>query len=210
MGVEILPPPTQEFAVGNVSGPNPYAAGGFVIDLTGSFASVDWIELIVTTVGPNLPPVHIEYALDTPTAGKVTVKLMRDRFDRATLTIGNVSGQPGGVTVAAASGVLVTAAGGHTHTTDGGHAGHGVVSTVANALTVDAVGGVGTAQQTAHQHATSAGAHTHDAIANHQHTDNNLYEHQHVTTQTQTDLASVEIGAVNLSGTTWRFLAKGA
>lgn len=164
-----------DIVTGSLVGPNPYAAGGFTLDLRSSLASLNFLDLAVAVPG-SLPPVHPQVTINAPTAGQAVIVLMRHRYDRPTA----VTGQPGGVTVAGASGQLTAAAA-------------GTVSTVANALSVDALG-AGTAQQTTHQHS-------------HQHATNILYEHSHVLTQT--DAASVEIGAVNLSGTTWRYLAVG-
>lgn len=177
---QILAGAVLDLLTGNVSGPNPYAAGGFTVDLTASVSSVDFFGLAVLIVGPNLPPHHCEYTLNSPDPGKVKVKVMRHRYDK--LDAGNsATSQPGGVTLATTSGQLSVAAA-------------GTVSTAVNALSVDALG-TGNAQNTSHQHS-------------HQHAMNVLYQHTHAATET--NAASVELGAVDLSGTTWRYLAVGA
>jgi hypothetical protein len=178
MSVTSLPAPTSpKIVTGNLAGPNPYASGGFTVDLSASFASVDFFALSILSVGTNLPPAHYEYTLNSPGAGQVKVKVMRHRYDRPTA----VTGQPAGVSIGASSGQLTAAAA-------------GTVSTAVQAQAVDALGS-GTAQNTNHQHS-------------HQHATNILYEHSH--TLTETNAASTELGGVDLSGTTWRYLAVGA
>lgn len=172
---------------GSVSGPNPYAAGGFDVDLSATFATISFFALSITTIGPNLPPVHYEYALDTPAVGKVRVKIMRHRYDK--VDAGNsATSQPGGVTLATSSGQNVVSEAAHTHT-----------QSALTAQAVDAVGGAGNATRVSV--ATGAGT-------SHTHAMNTLYQHTHAATQT--DAASVELGAVDLSGSTWRWLAVGA
>lgn len=201
--------PLSTFTTGAKVGPAAYVAGGVGVDLSAIFSSLTFFAVICTTVGPNLPPVEYHYALNSPAAGQAKFKPMRKRFDR--FTFGSTTGSPGGVTVNAAA-TTTTSDAGHTHVSQGGHTGHGLVSTVMDAKLVDVLG-AGTAQNTLHDHAAAGGAHTHPAVAAHPHSIPSLYEHQHgvtVPVQTQTNVASVEVAAgVDLSGTTWRFVAKG-
>lgn len=219
MTVSSLPAPTSpKIVTGNVTGPNPYAAGGFTVDLSATFATVSYFAMAITTVGANLPPAHYEYALDSPSAGKVTVKVMRHRYDKVS-SVDNVSGQPAGVTVQTTSGQTVAAEAAHTHGVGSydaaAEAAHTHNQSALTAQAVDAVGGVGNATRvsaatgagTSHDHALSG---TSAAGSSHSHTDNNIYQHQHGNTQAETNAASVEMGSTNLSGTTWRYLAVGS
>lgn len=106
--VHVVNQGSEGTVTGSTSGPANYVAGGFVVDLSASLSSVDFFMLAVTAVGPNLPPCHYEYALNVPANGKITVKVMRHRYDKLT-AIGNVSGAPSGVTVANASGQTTSA-----------------------------------------------------------------------------------------------------
>lgn len=160
---------------GNVSGPASYSTGGFVLDLSGTFpTSLDFLALQLEVEDVDLPPHQIVVTRNSPAAGQATIKVMRHRYDKTT-AIGNVTGQPAGVTVQAASGATTAAA---------------------QSPGINPTTGV-------------AGLAADDAT--HSHVDNNIYEHQHGQTHTQTDDASVELAAgTNIAGATWRYMATGS
>lgn len=174
---------SPKITTGEVDGPASYATGGFELDLTDEVVSLQFVSLAIETVGPNLPPAHYEITINDPDSGIATIKVMRHRYDKLT-SVDDVSGQPGGVTVQAASGATTS-----TSNED--------VSTTGAAATVDAGAGSGAAQNEAHTHS-------------HSHTFDSIYEHGHDVTQTETDAESVELAATtDLSGTTWRYFAVG-
>lgn len=203
----------KDVFTGDVNGPASYSTGGFVVDLSASLSTLEYLELAITTVGANLPPCHYEIQLNRDASafaqGKALVKIMRDRYDEA--SVGNVSGEPGGVSVRAAKFATGLSTGSsHTHGInhdhpiatsavptaggDGVNAGIGGLSIADHTHTVDVASFTGTTP--------SGGTHSHDRSIE--------YDHNHSVTNTQTNSASVEITAgTNLSGTTWRFLAVG-
>lgn len=218
--VATLTATVPKIVTGATAGPASYATGGFVVDLSATFTDIDFFALAITTVGANLPPCHYEYALNTPTAGKVTCKVMRHRYDRA--TVGDTSAQnpPSGVTLQGASGAAVAAGSAHTHGNGtlavGDHAAHTHEQSASTALSVD-VGGVGNATRVSVATGDPSAVLTHSvagALGNessHTHVDNNLYQHGHVVTQTETNAASVELAnATNLSGSAFMYLAAGS
>lgn len=203
----------KKIQTGNVSGPASYAAGGFVLDLSASLSTLEFLELSITTNGPNLPIHHIEIRTNQDgtgfAPGKALIKIMRDRYDKA--SAGNVTGQPGGVTVQAAKAATAISAGSaHVHSISHDHPATDSSEPVAGGNGVNAaVGGVAIAS---HVHSVdipafsgntpSDGAHTHDRSFE--------YQHGHSVSTTETDSASVEMTpGVDLSGTTWRFLGVG-
>lgn len=111
------PPGSPSRTLGSVDGPSSYPTGGFVVDLSNTYSDIQFFEPVIETIGA-LPPVRFEIIRNTPGPGKVTMRLYRIRYDRATSTItGRAQNPPTGVTVRNASGT--------------------------NAQTVDAVGGSG-------------------------------------------------------------------
>ena len=126
------PPGSIADIIGSINGPANYQAGGFVVDLSNVFDTIDFVSLEVEVPGA-LPHVRVEITRNAPAAGRFTIKLMRVRYDRA--SVGNVQGQNAGVAVVANGGP---------------------------AQAVDAVGGVGTAHRVnqiyEHQHAVNQAA----------------------------------------------------
>lgn len=198
---------------GNVSGPASYATGGFELDLTASLSFIRFLSLEIETIGA-LTSDEYEVILNRDDAGAfapgvATVKLLRDRYDKTTL--GNVSGQPGGVTVQASKTATGTTTGsGHTHTMNHDHP--STTSSVPTAVApgVDAAAAMAAVDE--HTHAvdianfsgsTASATHTHDRSFE--------YEHGHaIGTVTDTAVSLTEVAnATNLSTTTWRYMAVG-
>lgn len=201
---------SQQVIVRTEAGPSSYATGGWVIDLSTFLSSVGFAQL-VTVLGSrgNLPAADLHVDLDTPTAGKVTVKVMRRRYDRVS-AYGNVTGQPAGVTVAAASGQTTGSEAAHTHSSTHDHASFTSAGPTSGAgqVLLDVVG----AQQETHTHTLDLPslAGTSGAGTSHNHTDNSIYAHNHGSTHSATNMASTELAAgTNLSTTRWRLLVVG-
>lgn len=219
------------FLIANTSGPVSYAAGGFVLDLSATFTDVKYFDAVVETPA-GLMPYRFEIARNTPSAGKVTIKVMRVRYDKVS-SVDSITGAPGGVTVQAASGATVASESTHTHgvgtfantaeavhTHDVTHDHPSFSSAGAPAGVADLLG-LGTPASAGHVHTvdvptitvTSATGSSHNhtlsgtsaAGASHNHVDNNIYQHQHTNTQAQTDSASIEVA----NGTNRRYIAVG-
>lgn len=192
-------------------GPTSYPTGGFVVDLSKTFSSLTFFDNPVVKKGLRgvLPAVRYEIVLNSPTAGKATIKIIRKRYDR-TSTVGNVTGQPVGVTVQATSGVASSSESAHTHSIDHDHASQSSTSATVGAgqVLLDAVG----PNLSTHLHNIDIPnlTGTSGAGTAHNHTDNSIYQHQHSITQTSTIYASSEMpSTTNLSATTFYICASG-
>lgn len=193
-------------------GPASYATGGFVVDLSATFSSLNSVKLAVKKGSRgSLPGGRLEYLLNTPTAGKVTVKVQKYQFTLLS-AIGNVQGQPVGVTVQGASGAVTSAEAAHIHTIDHDH------SSAASSAATNTGAAVNSALTTLNQ---NVGSHTHSvnlpnlpvnsgAGSSHTHADNNVYQHQHSASLAATNLSSAEVSnATNLSTTLFYGIATG-
>lgn len=195
---------TMEF-----TGPSSYPAGGFVVDLDSTYSSLNALKLAVKTVGANLPVAHYEVILNSPAMGQATVKVMRHRFDRVS-TIGNVTNQPGGVAVQAASGQSSATEAAHTHSIAHDHPSFssGINNSGGAQVLLNAVGP--NLEQHTHTLDLPNFVGTSGAGAAHSHQDNSIYQHQHSISYVETNLDPVELTAgTNLSGTVWNILALG-
>src|SRR5690349_1481326 len=89
-------------------GPSSYATGGFVLDFSTTYSSLNSCHLIVKKGSRGaLPAGRLGYLLNTPSAGKVTVKVFKVQFDQVS-SVAGVSSQPSGVTIQSASGVTTS------------------------------------------------------------------------------------------------------
>lgn len=202
-----------KMVTGTIAGPASYAAGGFLLDLSASLASVLWVGLVPSTIGA-IGSVELEVAVDTDLAGalaqgKAVVKVLRDVYDKATVSA--VTGQPGGVTVQAAKTATATATGsGHTHSINHDHA-----SATSSVPTAGGTNGVAAAAGfpgvSTHTHAVDLPAFSGSSTSTtHTHQRSTVYEHGHGSTQAAADATLTEVAAAtNLSGTTWRYVAVG-
>lgn len=194
---------------GEYTGPTSYPTGGFTIDLDPTYSSINGLTLMVKTRGANLPLARYEYTLNSPAVGQVKVKIMKRMYDRVS-SVGNITNQPAGVTVQAASGAASASESSHTHAIDHDH---GSFASAANgtgggAVLLDAVG----PNLEIHTHTLDIPAFTGTSGAGtaHNHTDNSIYQHQHSVTHTATNLTSTELAnATNLSGTVFYLVAHG-
>lgn len=187
---------------GTQAGPASYSTGGFTI-ATG-LATVDYADVQIQTVGPNLPPCHAEYTLS---GGNVTVKLMRHQYDKTGSSVGAVSGLPAGVSAAAASGQSYDANTAHLHTINHDHGATTSTAPTAGGTGVNTL--LGSGNLSTHTHSFDVPNYTgNSGTTTHTHTNDNIYEHQHGVTNTETDEASSEIAATtDLSGTTFYYMA---
>lgn len=189
-------------------GPSSYAAGGFVIDLSATYSSLNSFNMAVKkgTRG-NVPFGRFEYQLNTPSAGRVTVLIRKYQYTKTT-AFGNVTSQPGGVTVQGASGSS-TSSDGHTHNADHDHgaASSGALAAAGDGFAADLL-------------SPAVETHTHSVDlpnfllttpnTSHSHVDNSIYQHSHDSTRPIVNLSSIELpAATNLSATTFHCVATG-
>lgn len=189
-----------------------YPTGGFVVDLSDTFSTINFFDNPVVkkgSRGSNLPSVRYEITRNSPSAGQATIKIVRKRYDR-TSTVGNVSGQPSGVTIQATAGVSTSSESSHTHSIDHDHGSFAsaAASTGAGQVLLDVLG----PSLANHTHTLDLPPFTGTSGAGtaHDHVDNSIYAHSHSATQTSTVYASSELpNATDLSGTTWYMCASG-
>lgn len=182
-----------------------YPTGGFVVTTT--LTSVKSMDVTVNTPG-SLGQVHFICVPDSPGAGQVTVKVMRDTYKK--LSLGSPTGLPSGVTAPSSSGQTVASESSHTMDLTHGHTISAASTTMANGsglVTQVAVGGGNTSTGTHTVTIPSASFNT-GAGSAHDHTWNNIYQHQHGVTNTATDVALVEVtNGTDLSSATLNFMA---
>lgn len=174
-----------------------YVTGGFTISLSSAFTLINFANIQIETPSA-LPGTRFEYNIS---GASLTVKIMKHQYTRAA-TIGNVTNQPGGVSVLAASGGTSSSEASHTHSTDHDHPSFasGAASTGAGQVLLDALG-PSTANHT-HTVDYPNLAGTSGAGTSHNHTDNTLYSHGHSVTQPVTSMdASTQLAnGTSLSG----------
>lgn len=192
-------------------GPSSYATGGFIIDLSATYSSLNFFNVAVKkgTRG-NVPFGRFRYLLDTPTAGKVTVVVEKYQQERVS-SYDNITSQPAGVTIQTVAGQTSTSESSHTHTIDHDHAsfGSGAPSVAGASVLLDATGPTGSLAHT-HNLNLPALAGTSGTGTGHNHTDNTLYEHQHILTYISTNVTVTELpNTTNLSATTFLCMASG-
>lgn len=199
--------------MGNFSPPSSYTTGGILIDLSADFSWLGFVNLEIETVG-SLMPVHFEWQLNedltgAAAPGKAVVKLMRNRYDEA--TIGNVSGNPGGTTVQASKTAAATTTGSsHLHSMAHNHPNTTSANPVAGGVGVNSA--AGQPGMATHTHDVDLPSITVDTgSATHTHDRSFEYDHNHsFTAGTQTNAASTEVAAAtNLSTTVFRYFAAG-
>lgn len=201
-----------KIVVGNVSGPASYAAGGFELDLSASFAVLHFFKPVIETAGV-LEAEEFEVGINQDTTGalsygKVVIKIYRDRYDK--FSIGAVSGLPAGTaTQAAKFAAGTTTNSSHTHTIDHDHPAtvSAAMTAAGGAVVSNAAGGA----MELHTHSVNVPNFTGNSGANtHSHERSFEYEHSHSFTDAETDISLVEVAAAtDLSGVTFRYIAAG-
>jgi len=196
----------------SVTGPASYATGGFLHDASADFSWVGFCDVTVTTRG-SLAPCDFEYLLNKDLSsvealGKAVIKVVRGRYDKATM--GNVTGQPGGVTVQSAKTATATTTGSsHNHAINHDHAAVTSATETASGAAVNLSVGGGAAG--GHTHSfdvpsltgnTTSDTHTHDRAF--------AYDHAHTSTVATVDCSPVEVAnGTDLSATTFAVLVYG-
>lgn len=193
-------------------GPASYATGGFVIDLTATYSSLNFVALLVKKGSRGaLPGGRLRVKLNTPAVGKATIIVEKYQFLQANGVTGGVINQPAGVTVQGTSGVVTSAEASHVHTLTHDHP---VETTSTN---VDSGLGVNASLLTLLQGVVHT--HTFDLPnfvgntgpgSSHTHADNNIYQHGHSPSLTSTVLTVAELAnATNIATTLWLGMASG-
>lgn len=199
----------------SITGPASYLTGGFLHDASADFSWIGFVDLIQTVRDSDLNgPFDYEILPNRNLAsaeafGQVTIKLNRGQWDRETL--GNVTGQPGGVTVQAAKTATATSTS-HLHDITHNHA---VVTSAVpvNAGTLgqllDALGAANL--MLTHTHNFDVPNFVGNTVANlHTHDRSFEYDHSHSLTTAVTDVALSEVpNATNLSGATFKLVVYG-
>lgn len=197
------------------TGPASYATGGFLLNASTDFSWIGFLDIIATVRGPNLTgPFDFEILPNRDLAGaealgRVTIKLNKGRWDRATL--GGVTAQPGGVTIQAAKTATATSTS-HFHGIDHDHPVVTSGPVVASGLLGNLLDALGPANaMLTHTHtfdvpafvgSTPSVSHTHDRSFE--------YDHTHAATEAVTDISLVEVAAgTNLSGATFKMTVYG-
>lgn len=192
------------------TGPSSYTTGGFVIDLTSTFSSLNSFKAVVKkgTRG-NVPFGRFEILLNSPTSGKVTVLVRKYQQEKVT-AIGNVTGQPAGVTVQTSSGQVGASESSHTHDATHDHAAQASAAMTAGGAGVDTDAGAPAINTHTHSVDVPSMSVTTGAGGSHNHTDNSLYAHSHSLTHTATNTTQAELAnATDLSATTFYICATG-
>lgn len=189
-------------------GTSSYPTGGFEIDLSNTYSSINSFFLTLQAVG-SLVGYLPYYELDTPSAGIVTVKLMKKQYLRVS-SIDGATNLPSGVTLLSASGGTTSSEDAHTHPTDHDHGSFtsGVNNTPGAPSNLDALG----PNMSSHTHTLDLPEllGTSGAGTSHNHEDNTLYAHKHTLTHTATGITLVELSnGTDISSATFNLLAFG-
>lgn len=188
-------------------GPASYTAGGFVITTT--LASVQSFEASISAAGANLGQVTFEYNLNSPVAGQVTVRPLRENYAKLT-SMTDLTNLPSGISPAVASGQAFTG-NTHFHALDHDHAVTPASTTPAGGV-AGVVALVASPNATTHTHTLNLGnlvAATGTSVS-HDHTYSFIYQHAHGVTNTATNVHPGEIAATtDLSGATLNYVGVG-
>lgn len=187
----------------SATGPASYSTGGFVV--TTSLATLAAFDVEVSIPGV-LGQVRAQVTLNSPSAGKATVKLLRETYQL--LTVSTPTGLPSGVTSPTSSGSSVATETPHSHAADHDHAISAASATMSGGsglVTQAAAGGVNIST---HTHTSDlANMAVTSGTQTHQHTWDSIYEHQHAVSNATTDVTLVELdAATNISGTTFNYI----
>lgn len=186
----------------SIVGPASYStATGWVI--TTGLSTVQHGKVVVSVPGANLPHCEFRYARS---GANLTVRIYRHMYDKLT-SLGAVTGLPAGITAAATAGETYDANTAHVHGIDHNHAAV-TSSTMAGAAGGAVIDAVGSKDILIHTHSFDVPSLSgNSGTTTHTHTWDNIYQHQHSATLTETDPTLTEIAnGTDLSGTTflWR------
>lgn len=173
------------------AGPASYADGG--IPVTTSLASVEACTVVVSAPGANLGQVEFDIALNSPGAGQVTIKVMRKVYRKLTAITEPIE-VPANIAVRTTSGGTYLVVN-HNHSIAHDHA--AATSGTPTAAGGGSTLGVGGIALTTHTHSFDPPNFTGNSgiESGHTHTWDNIYEHQHSVTNTETDVNVTELTA---------------
>lgn len=186
------------------TGPASYSTGGFVV--TTGLSTVNQFKAMIGVIG-SAPPHNLEYVRNSPSAGQVTVKVIRHQYDRTT-AVGDPNGLPSGVTLRSTSGGTYDSESAHVHSMAHDHA--AATSGTPNDAGGGAAQQVGGVNQDAHTHSFDPPNYTGNTGvgSSHNHTWNSLYQHAHALTQTATNMSRAELAnGTDLSSVTFLYRA---
>jgi hypothetical protein len=177
------------------------------IIITTGLTTVNHFQLFVSVRGANLSTAVFRWTRNSPAAGQVSIN-MDQRYYEALLSIEGMAGLPAGVTEQFTAGQTYDNESAHTHNMDHNHA---AVTSGANNLTgggttLDAVGSPNIESHTHSFDPPNFVGNTGPGSA-HTHTFDNIYQHQHSATNTETDRTTAQTVAINLSGATFFYRA---
>lgn len=183
-----------------------YATGGVTV-ATG-LSTVDFFYVQISDPGTNL---NGAYLFPVSRSGaNATYKIMVEHYDKLT-NVGGVTDLPASVSLASANDQTVEADASHVHPNTHDHpATNSAAATFGGGGVQTAVGGV---NSNTHSHTFNPPNFTEDTGAgdSHEHTWNNLYEHNHTPTNTETNATYVELpNGTDLSDSTLIFTAAGS
>lgn len=182
-----------------------YTTGGFVITTT--LSTIASFAVRLKTIGANLGQAQFDVAFNSPGAGQATIKVMQETFDRLT-GIGSITGLPSGVTLRSSSGGTYDTTS-HTHDMSHNHGATPASTTPAGANAATLAVALQPAVTT-HTHTLDLATFSGNFVAEtaHTHTWNNIYQHQHILTNTATDLTATELAnGTDLSASVFDFIA---
>lgn len=189
------------------TGPVSYTAGG--ITITSGLSNIGFaLAECSSTVGSMLGSVRLEIERNAPAAGQFKIKVMSENYQRVT-AIGALTGLPSGVTAASSSGQTYDANAAHVHSMAHDHAAATSTNEAASGggAVLDAIG---SKDIVGHNHSFDPPNFTGNtgAGSSHTHTWNELYDHTHALTNTQTDVTLTELTAgTDLSGAVFDWIA---
>lgn len=192
-----------QIETGATNGPSSYTTGGFTISTT--LSSLNFFDTTLEVEDSDLKSYRIVITRDSPSSGSAKVKLMRKQYDKLT-DIGAVSGLPSGVTARATSGGTYDT-NTHNHSINHDHAAQTVGNITTAGVGVNTTLGSGNYSNHTHSFDVPAITETSGNETNHTHTLNNIYDHQHSLTNTQTTATLSELpNGTNLSTAVFRWI----
>jgi len=173
--------------------------------ITTGLAFPTYAQVIIQTTISNIKTM---FALPCRTSGSDIVVQVRKNIYALLTSLGDLNNLPSGVTSATTSGQTYDADTAHTHGIDHDHA------AATSTATTDSGGGVATSvsgNMSTHTHSFDPPSFTgtSGAGSSHTHTWNNIYQHQHDLTETDTQLDTALANPANLTGLVVNYVAIG-
>lgn len=203
----------QWVAVGRWPGPASYPTGGFTVDLSASFTTLNKLLVQIETPG-NLAGLAFDYEItrNSPSAGKAKVKITKRQYNKQTSSFAatTAGSQPSGVTIRTTNGGTGSSESAHTHTIGHDHPSFqtGNATPGGGSVALQVAG----QNHDAHAHNYNLPIHIGSTVSTtaHSHTDNTAYEHVHALTYTTANPTLTEIAnGTNLSTSFFNMAAFG-